>query len=92
MNLATVIGTATSTVKHPSLNGWRLAIAQPLTIDGDDDGDPLLVIDGLQSAVGSRVIITSDGAAIRDMIGVSNSPVRWAVIAQPDEESNHTTK
>jgi ethanolamine utilization protein EutN len=89
MNLATVIGTATSTVKHPSLSGWRLAVAQPLTRDGSDDGDPLLVIDGLQCPVGSRVIITSDGAAIRDMVGASNSPVRWAVIAQPDENSNH---
>jgi microcompartment protein CcmK/EutM len=89
MNLATVIGTATSTVKHPSLNGWRLAIAQPLTMDGGDDGDPLLVIDGLQSSVGSEVIVTSDGAAIRDMVGANNSPVRWAIIAQPDDDSQN---
>jgi ethanolamine utilization protein EutN len=88
MNLATVIGTATSTVKHPSLDGWRLVVAQPLTLDGGDDGDPLLVIDGLGSRVGGKVIITSDGAAIREMIGADNSPVRWAVMAQPDEDSN----
>ena len=85
MNLATVLGTVTSTVKHPSLNGWRLIIAQPITKNGGDDGNPLIVIDGLGSAVGSTVIVTSDGEAIRDMLGVTNSPVRWAVMAQPDE-------
>ena len=85
MNLATVLGIATSTIKHPSLNGWRLVIAQPLTKNGGSDGNPLICIDALGSAVGSKVIITSDGAAIRDMLGVKNSPVRWAVMAQPDE-------
>lgn len=84
MNLATVIGTATSTVKHPSLKGWRMLIVQPLSADRDPDGDPLIAIDALGSSPGSDVIITSDGAAVREMVGSKNSPVRWAVIAQPD--------
>lgn len=84
MNLATVIGHATATVKHPSLNGWRLLVVQPLTADRGPDGDPLIAIDNFGSSKGSDVIITSDGAAVREMVGTKNSPVRWAVIAQPD--------
>lgn len=86
MNLARVIGQATSTVRHPSLKGWRMVVVQPLKADGSGDGDPLIAIDRLGCSVGGRVIITSDGAAVREMVGTKNSPVRWAVIALPDEE------
>jgi ethanolamine utilization protein EutN len=48
MQLARIIGTATATVKHPSLAGVRLAIGQPLRHDREPpDGDPQLVIDTL---------------------------------------------
>ncbi len=86
MNLAHVIGTATSTIKHPSLNGWRMLIVQPLRQDRRPDGDPVIAIDDLGSRVGSDVIITSDGAAVREMMNSKNSPVRWAVMALPDGE------
>ena len=33
MQLALVLGTATSTVKHPSLEGWKLLVAQPLAAE-----------------------------------------------------------
>jgi ethanolamine utilization protein EutN len=85
MNLATVIGTATATVKHPSLSGWRLLVVQPLTANGGDDGEPLLAIDSLGAGVGSNVIITSDGKAVGEAMNTKNTPVRWMVLAQPDE-------
>ena len=84
MNLAKVIGTTTSTVKHPSLNGWRMLVVQPLLVDGGEDGDPLVAVDDLGCRVGEDVIITSDGKAVREAMGTENTPVRWIVIAQPD--------
>lgn len=84
MNLARVIGTTTATVKHPSLNGWRMLIVQPLLLDGGNDGDPLVAVDDLGSRVGENVIITSDGNAVREAMGTNQTPVRWMVIAQPD--------
>ncbi|HWL07669.1 MAG TPA: EutN/CcmL family microcompartment protein [Planctomicrobium sp.] len=86
MNLALVIGNATSTVKHPSMNGWRLLIVQPLTADGGDDGEPLLVIDSMGAPVGGKVIISSDGKEIGDVMQSKTTPVRWMVMGQPDEE------
>src|SRR5207237_2253717 len=47
MQIARVVGHGISTVKHPSLHGWRLLIVQPLTPDGQDAGAPLLAIDTL---------------------------------------------
>jgi ethanolamine utilization protein EutN len=84
MNLALVLGNATSTVKHPSLTGWRMLIVQPLTVSGGSDGEPLLAIDSLGAPVGSQVIITSDGKAVSEAMGTKNTPVRWMVMAQPD--------
>lgn len=85
MNIAIVIGTATATIKHPSLNGWRMIVVQPLLVDGSDDGPTLIAIDELNCPVGSEVMITSDGKAVRDAMGSNQTPVRWMVIAQPDE-------
>lgn len=84
MQLACVIGHTTSTVKHPSLEGWRMLIVQPLGIDGHDDGDPYIAIDELGAGVGDRVMITGDGSSIREMMKSNNSPVRWAVIGIAD--------
>lgn len=86
MNLAAVIGTATATVKHPSLNGWRMLVVQPLTADGGEDGEPLLAIDNLGARLGGQVIITSDGKAVSEALGTKATPVRWMVIAQPDQQ------
>lgn len=84
MQIAEVIGRATSTVKHPSMEGWRMLIAQPLGASGQDDGDPIIVIDDLGSGRGDKVIITSDGKHVREIMKTNNSPVRWAVLGIAD--------
>jgi ethanolamine utilization protein EutN len=85
MQLATVIGHATSTVKHPTLSGWRLLVVQPLDAAGSPDGPPILAIDALGCGKGDRVILTSDGKGVREMVGADNTPIRWAVMGIADE-------
>jgi ethanolamine utilization protein EutN len=80
MNLARIMGHAVATVKHPSLTGWRLLLAQILTPAGQADGEPVLVIDSLGAAVGSLVVLSSDGAMAREMVKAKNSPARWLVL------------
>ena len=46
MYLGRVIGTATATVKHPSMEGWKLLLVMALQADGRTvEGDPILVVD-----------------------------------------------
>jgi ethanolamine utilization protein EutN len=80
MQLAQVIGQAISTVKHPSLQGWGLVILQPLTAQGKEDGDPFVAVDSLGAGANDRVIVSSDGAGARQLIGHKTSPVRWMVM------------
>jgi ethanolamine utilization protein EutN len=84
MQLARVVGRATATIKHPTLSGWRLIIVQPLDSQRVPDGEPQLAIDPVGSRQGDEVIVTADGAALREMVGSNNTPLRWAVIGLPD--------
>lgn len=85
MQIGIVVGQGISTVKHPTLGGWRLLLVQPLTAGGAEDGEPLLAIDKLGAGVGARVILSNDGAGARAMVGARNSPVRWLVLGLCDE-------
>jgi len=87
MQQARVIGHATSTVKHPSLTGWRLVVVQTLGASQQPEGETLLAIDRLGSHVGDRVIVNSDGRRVRELIGHPKSPARWFVCGIVDEKS-----
>jgi ethanolamine utilization protein EutN len=85
MQLARIIGTATATVKHPSLAGARLLVGQPLLADRvTPDGDPQLVIDTLSAATGDLVVMTSDGRMLREILNSDTTPARWSTIGLVD--------
>ncbi len=86
MQVARVIGHATSTVKHQSMQGWKLLLVQPYLNDGvTPDGDLLIAIDNIGAGRGERVIITSDGVGTRTMMKSDTTPVRWSVTGIVDE-------
>lgn len=85
MQLATVVGHATSTVKHRSLNGCRLLVLQFLAHDGGPDGEPVLAIDAMGAAVGAKVIVTTDAVQIREMVEAKDSPIRYSIMGLADE-------
>ena len=80
MQLGQVVGHAIASVKHASMEGWRLLVVQLLAGDGTPDGEPILAIDNLGSAVGQRVVVSNDGLGARQLVGHKNSPVRWLVL------------
>jgi ethanolamine utilization protein EutN len=85
MQLGLILGHATATVKHDSIEGNRMAVVQPVTADGESpDGDPVIVVDRLGSARGDTVMITSDGELVRETLQSDTTPVRWAVLGIRD--------
>lgn len=84
MQIGRVVGHAVATVKHASLQGWRLLLVQPLTPLGEADGEPLLAIDNLGAGAADLVILSNDGAGARELVGIKNSPVRWLVLGVCD--------
>jgi len=85
MQIARVVGTATSTQKHASMNGWKLLIVQPFGADGrTPDGEPVIAIDSLGAGFGEQVLISSDGKGTRALLKTEATPVRWSVIGIQD--------
>jgi ethanolamine utilization protein EutN len=84
MQLGDVIGTATATVKHPSLTGWKLLVVQLLGVDDSPDGEPILVLDSLGAGVGDLVVASNDGASVQNLIGTKATPARWFVAGIAD--------
>jgi ethanolamine utilization protein EutN len=84
MQLGMVIGHATSTIKHPSLSGWRLVIVQPLNAQRAPEADCVVAVDRFNAGAGQTVIINSDGKGAREYVGDEKSPARWFVIGIED--------
>jgi microcompartment protein CcmK/EutM len=82
MRTAVIRGHVTATVKHPSFHGMRLLVAVPES----EDVAPQIVLDQLGAAIGQRVIISSDGAEAREIVGDKHSPARWNVTGLIDPE------
>lgn len=85
MQLARVIGRVTATIRHASLAGKRMLVAQPLDASREPESDPVVVIDRLGAGVGQTVLIDSDGRCARDYVGDPKTPVRWVVMGIVDE-------
>jgi ethanolamine utilization protein EutN len=90
MHRARIIGSATATVKHPTLEGQKMLVAQPLLADSrSPDGDPLLVIDPVGAGHGELVVISSDGRGVREFLGTEATPVRWMVLGIEDPQNTN---
>ena len=55
MDLARVIGRVVCTHKNGSLDGRKLLLVQPVTVEGRDTGKPLVAIDAVGAGAGERV-------------------------------------
>jgi len=86
MLLARVEGNVVATRKHPSFDGSRLVICQPIDNAGAPEGAPQVAIDCHGAGMHQRVVISSDGIAARKAVGDNKSPARWLVIGVVDEK------
>jgi ethanolamine utilization protein EutN len=83
MFLARIEGTVVATVKHPTLDGCRLLVAQRLEADGSAAAEPITVVDWLGAARGAIVMISTDGDIAREKLG-NTTPARMVVAGLVD--------
>lgn len=87
MILARIDGVIVSTVCHPSMHGCRTVICQPLNERGAPEGAPVLALDAHGAGQHQRVLVSTDGAAVRAHVGDEHSPLRNSIIAILDESN-----
>ncbi|MFI5178016.1 MAG: EutN/CcmL family microcompartment protein [Vicinamibacterales bacterium] len=85
MQLARVIGTLVATQKHRKLEGAKLLLVQPLTLDDKPRGTPVLTIDSVGAGVGEKVLIVIEGRAAGDALRRKAAPVDAAIIGIVDQ-------
>ena len=85
MLIARVIGELVATQKHPSHEGRKVLLVQPLNLDGTDRGDVVVALAAVDAGVGDRVLLSTDGYAASSAVGRPQSPIDMAVIAFIDE-------
>jgi len=80
MQIARVVGTVVATRKNRKLEGAKLMLVQPVTLDGQPRGATLLAIDSVGAGVGELVLVVIEGKAAGQALGRKAAAVDAAII------------
>jgi ethanolamine utilization protein EutN len=84
MQIGRVVGTVVSTQKNRKLEGAKLLLVQPLTLDDQPRGTAVLAIDSVGAGVGEKVLLVIEGKAAGDALGRKGAAVDAAIIGIVD--------
>jgi ethanolamine utilization protein EutN len=85
MKLGRVKGTVVATIKHPTFNGRKLLVVQPLDEKGEEKGDSFLAIDMVQAGTGDIVLVNQEGNGNRQLLKMgAQVPVRSLIVGIVD--------
>jgi ethanolamine utilization protein EutN len=84
MQIGRVVGTVVSTQKNRKLEGAKLLLVQPLTLDDQPWGVALLAIDAVGAGVGEKVLVVIEGKSAGDAIGKKGAAVDAAIVGIVD--------
>ncbi len=81
MLIARIIGDATATIKHPSHEGQKLLLVQPVQLDlTTPRGDAILAVDAVDAGPGDLVLLAIEGYCAMTAVGRPDSPIDAAVL------------
>ena len=84
MQICRVIGTVVATQKNRKLEGAKLLLVQPMTLEDRPKGVALLAIDSVGAGVGEKVLVVIEGKAAGDALGKRAAAVDAAIIGIVD--------
>ena len=85
MQICRVVGTVVSTQKNKKLEGAKLMLVQPLTLEDTPRGTALMAIDSVGAGIGEKVLVVIEGKAAGDALGKKAAAVDAAIIGIVDE-------
>lgn len=80
MQIARVISRVVSTEKNAKLEGAKLLLVQPLTLDDRPQGAALLAVDSVGAGVGEKVLVVVEGRSAGDALRRQRAPLDAAII------------
>jgi microcompartment protein CcmK/EutM len=85
MLIGRVIGELTATYKHPSHDGRKILMVQPLNLDGTDRGVAVVALDAVDAGAGDKVLVVTEGFGACTAVGPALQPIDMAVIGFIDQ-------
>jgi microcompartment protein CcmK/EutM len=85
MTLCRVLGTITSTVKHPKFVGLKLMVVEPLDEKGRPNGKSFIAADHVQAGEGDVVLVMREGNGVRQIFKDPQFPVRSVIAGIVDQ-------
>ena len=79
-----MVGNVVATQKNEKLQGAKLMLVQPLTLDGKPKGGVVLAIDSVHAGIGDRVLLVQDGKADMQVLGRGLAGVDAAIVGVVD--------
>ncbi len=90
MIVARVEGSVVATAHHPSFDGRKLLIVQPLDEKRAPVGDSFLAVDMVQAGVGDTVLVNREGNGNRQLLKMGPIvPIRSLIVGIVDEVDAH---
>src|SRR4029077_8968620 len=80
MQICRVVGTVVATQKNRKLEGAKLMLVQPLTLDDQPRGTTLLAIDSVGAGVGEKVLVVLEGKSAGEALGKKAAAVDAATV------------
>lgn len=88
MKLALVLGSVTSTLKHPAFLGQKLMLVAPIDEQKKRTGPTYIAVDrSSQSGPGDTVLVLTEGTGVRQLFGLpktANLPIRSVIVGVVD--------
>ena len=84
MIICQVTGTVVATEKVEGLEGFKLLVVQPLSLELEPEGGTFLAVDQVDAGEGDRVLVTKEGGSARQLTGRKTSPVQSVIVGVID--------
>ena len=85
MKLCRVKGSVVATVHHPSFDGRKLLIVEPIDEHGQRAGDSFLAVDRVQAGAGDTVLVNQEGNGTRQLLKIGQQvPIRSLIVGVVD--------
>ena len=79
MIIGRIVGTVVATRKDPRLEGKKLLLVRPMTLEGEDESNYVVAIDTVGAGFRERVLVVS-GSSARLTEGLKDRPVDAAIV------------
>ncbi len=85
MILGRVKGCVVSTVKHPSYEGKKVLLVEPVSPDGKPKKGTVVAVDTVGAGEGDIVLVASEGRTATEILGfASRMPLRSVIVGIVD--------